>query len=370
MVLYLLHDVETFHHFAEDGVFAVQMGGATEGGIERNLLGGESFTLGMLHLHLFNEILHLTRGESSAPNDIELGTTAALLWVRPVVLARCCKGSPLVVYATAEFGFKGIAGTTDTESLTCRSILGIGVAALNHESLDDPMEERPVVIALANEFQEVVTVYGRLVIEAYHYVAHRGMDFHTLCLYSHGDKEQQAYDKVSVFRHDRCKVNEFFGKHKEKRREKVWRFARFFVISPTEKRSMMRMIKKIAPFIGLALMAAGCQESLEDRCEREAKEYTEKHCPTPVAKDVVMDSMTFDKMTHTITYAYTLSGQLDDTAVVKGAKSRELLLQEIKNSANLRLYKEAGYSFRYVYHSGKKKGTQLFDATFREADYR
>ncbi len=116
-------------------------------------------------------------------------------------------------------------------------------------------------------------------------------------------------------------------------------------------------------------MAVGCQESLEERCEREAREYTEKHCPTPVAKDVVMDSMTFDKTTHTITYAYTLTGQLDDSAVVEGAHSRDLLLQEIKNSANLRLYKEAGYSFRYVYHSGKKKGTQLLDATFRQSDY-
>ena len=80
-------------------------------------------------------------------------------------------------------------------------------------------------------------------------------------------------------------------------------------------------------------MAVGCQESLEERCEREAREYTEKHCPTPVAKDVVMDSMTFDKATHTITYAYTLTGQLDDSAVVEGAHSRDLLLQEIKNSA-------------------------------------
>ena len=135
---------------------------------------------------------------------------------------------------------------------------------------------------------------------------------------------------------------------------------------------MMRQgkMKKIALFIGAALMAVGCQESLEERCEREAREYTEKHCPTPVAKDVVMDSMTFDKATHTITYAYTLTGQLDDSAVVEGAHSRDLLLQEIKNSAHLRLYKEAGYSFRYVYHSGKKKGTQLLDATFHQSDYR
>ena len=120
-------------------------------------------------------------------------------------------------------------------------------------------------------------------------------------------------------------------------------------------------MKKIWIIIAVALVVTACQETLEERCEREAKEYTEKHCPTPIAKDIVMDS---------ITYAYTLSGQLDDSAVVNGSNSRELLLQEVKNSTNLKLYKEAGYSFRYIYHSQKKKGTQLLDATFREKDYR
>ena len=129
-------------------------------------------------------------------------------------------------------------------------------------------------------------------------------------------------------------------------------------------------MKRIVWLIGAALLLAACQESLEDRCQREAKEYTEKHCPTPVADDIVMDSMTFDKATHTIAYAYTLDGHLDDSAVVKGSNSRELLLQEVKNSTHLRIYKEAGYNFRYVYYSKKRKGTQLFDATFHEKDYR
>jgi ADP-ribose pyrophosphatase YjhB (NUDIX family) len=128
-------------------------------------------------------------------------------------------------------------------------------------------------------------------------------------------------------------------------------------------------MKRIWIIIAVALVVTACQETLEDRCEREAKEYTEKHCPTPIAKDIVMDSMTFDKATHTITYAYTLSGQLDDSAVVNGSNSRELLLQEVKNSTNMKLYKDAGFSFRYTYFSTKEKGTKLFEATFRKSDY-
>ena len=129
-------------------------------------------------------------------------------------------------------------------------------------------------------------------------------------------------------------------------------------------------MKKIVWIAAALVLMTACQESLEDRCEREAKEYTAKHCPALVGKNIVMDSMTFNKSTHTITYAYTLSGEIDDTAVINRVNSRELLLNEVKNSANLRLYKEAGYNFRYIYFSKKKKGTQLVDATFRQSDYR
>ena len=128
-------------------------------------------------------------------------------------------------------------------------------------------------------------------------------------------------------------------------------------------------MKKIVWIAAAIVLMTACQESLEDRCEREAKDYTAKHCPTLVAKNIVMDSMTFNKSTHTITYAYTLSGDIDDSAVVNGVNTRDLLLNEVKNSANLRLYKEAGYNFRYVYFSKKKKGTQLFNTTFRQSDY-
>ncbi len=119
-----------------------------------------------------------------------------------------------------------------------------------------------------------------------------------------------------------------------------------------------------------ALMAMGCQESLEDRCAREAKEYTEKHCPMMVEKNIVMDSMTFDKSSHVISYVYTLKNELDDTAVVNGSKSKGLLLEQVRNSANLKLYKDEGYGFRYVYFSQKNKGQKLLDVTFKEKDYK
>ena len=128
------------------------------------------------------------------------------------------------------------------------------------------------------------------------------------------------------------------------------------------------MKKTVVLLLSIVLLTA-CQESLEDRCAREAKEFTEKNCPRAVDKEIVLDSMAFEKSTHTISYLYTLMGTLDDPQRIDSKHFRELLLMEVKNSTNLKLYKDAGYSFRYCYYSEKENGTKLFEATFRESDY-
>lgn len=130
----------------------------------------------------------------------------------------------------------------------------------------------------------------------------------------------------------------------------------------------MKISKIALVIIGCCLLTA-CQESLEERCAREAREYTEKKCPMQIDKYTVMDSMSFVQSTHTIIYAYTLHDLLDDTIYLNKQNPRELLLKELKNSTSLKLYKEAGYSFCYTYRSAKNNGTKLFEATFHEKDY-
>lgn len=118
------------------------------------------------------------------------------------------------------------------------------------------------------------------------------------------------------------------------------------------------------------LMATGCQESLEERCQREAREYTKKHCPLRIDDYTVMDSMTFDKASHTIGYIYTLHGAADDSAAISKVQMHDLLLKEVRNSAHLKMYKEKGYSFRYTYYSAKTKGKRLLDTVLKAEDYR
>ena len=128
-------------------------------------------------------------------------------------------------------------------------------------------------------------------------------------------------------------------------------------------------MKKIFIVLMLSAIMAGCQESLEERGAREARDYTEKHCPAPVAHQVTMDSMTFDKATHTFGYYYSLNGTLDDSAYINQNDPYDMLLQQVKNSTNLKIYKEAGYNFRYIYNSTKHKGLNLFDRTFTPEEY-
>ena len=117
------------------------------------------------------------------------------------------------------------------------------------------------------------------------------------------------------------------------------------------------------------LTLTACQETLEERCEREARDFTEKKCPFRVDRSTVMDSMTFDRASLTLTYSYTLNGLLDDSAVVVRNNPRELLLGELKNATSLRLYKEAGYNFRYTFLSAANSGKVIYDITFRPNDY-
>ena len=128
-------------------------------------------------------------------------------------------------------------------------------------------------------------------------------------------------------------------------------------------------MKRITIVIIAALLLTACQETLEERCEREAREYTEKKCPALITENVTIDSMTFNKSSHTTTYYYTLDGVLDNAEALKEHDLKGMLLKELKNSTETLLYKEAGYNFRYVYFSTQKKGTKLFEATFRKKDY-
>ena len=128
-------------------------------------------------------------------------------------------------------------------------------------------------------------------------------------------------------------------------------------------------MKNLWVMVVLALTMTACQESLEDRCERETKEFTAKQCPLQMDSNTRIDSLTFERATHTIHYYYTLTGRADDEEVLKQINPAQLLKTELKNNTTMRVYKENKYGFAYTYHSEKDPQKVLFEITFTDKDY-
>lgn len=128
-------------------------------------------------------------------------------------------------------------------------------------------------------------------------------------------------------------------------------------------------MKKIFYTLFVACLLTACQESFEDRCVREAQEFTQKKCPAQINQNTVIDSMTFDKKTLTVNYYYTLSGAADNAMAIKQGQPYEKLLREVKNATALKGARDHGYNIRYVYRSQANAGMTLFEANFTPEDY-
>ena len=117
------------------------------------------------------------------------------------------------------------------------------------------------------------------------------------------------------------------------------------------------------------LLLTACQESLEDRCARETKEYTRKNCPAKMDNNSILDSLTFERETHTLHYYYRLTGFADRDGVMEEVDAAGALKQDLKNSTTLRVYKENKYRFAYTYRSEKDPKKVLLDFVFTDKDY-
>lgn len=128
-------------------------------------------------------------------------------------------------------------------------------------------------------------------------------------------------------------------------------------------------MNKVFFTLAAAMLAlASCQESLEDRCARECKEYNEKKCPAKVSENISIDSLVFERKSHTLHYYYTFSGEADNPEVIRKINPKKVLIDEVRNSTHVKTYKDAGYRFHYTYFSASSK-KKLADVLVTEKDY-
>lgn len=126
----------------------------------------------------------------------------------------------------------------------------------------------------------------------------------------------------------------------------------------------------VAVLVSMLVLSACHHTTLEDRAEQEAKEFTQRYCPTPVNNFQRTDSVNFDRKTHTFNYYYRLSGAADNPETIKKmrAKLRAALIDDLVDNTGSKTFKDQGYSFRYVFVSEKSKEV-LFEEELTKADY-
>lgn len=123
--------------------------------------------------------------------------------------------------------------------------------------------------------------------------------------------------------------------------------------------------------IALCLALTACSHtSLEDRAEQEARDFTERYCPTPVQNLQRTDSVTFDKASHTFKYHYTLTGAADNIEAINKVRDqlRPALLKDLVGNTQSKVFKEEGYSFQYIYRSATSKKV-LYELVLTAKDY-
>ena len=138
------------------------------------------------------------------------------------------------------------------------------------------------------------------------------------------------------------------------------------------KRILLPTFTAVALTAITALGFTACTESFEDRCRREAKEYSERECPRMVDAYIRMDSMTYVSEPAGFTYYYTVVGELDNDSLLTTEAIetfRAQLLESVRNDLHLKRYKDKGFILTYRYNSDST-GKVFIEAAFGPDDYR
>lgn len=126
---------------------------------------------------------------------------------------------------------------------------------------------------------------------------------------------------------------------------------------------------------GMALFAtASCQKSFDERLSEDAKEYTEKHCPSIIEPGQLLDSITYDPATRTLHQWHTFIGPLDTDEARQAIQQnpdalRNRIREHLCSDTKWQTCKEEGIVFLYHYRS-KETGTELLTVRLTTEDYR
>lgn len=108
--------------------------------------------------------------------------------------------------------------------------------------------------------------------------------------------------------------------------------------------------------------------TLEEQCAEMVKKER-RRLPRNVTTGVVLDSMKYDRRSHTLVYYHTMNDSIYTPEMISYGKSQlhQQLLVEISNSVALKRLKDEGLSFRYVYLASST-GEECMSLQFNNED--
>ena len=133
-------------------------------------------------------------------------------------------------------------------------------------------------------------------------------------------------------------------------------------------------MKKVLAFLclGTLLFCGACKrETKDEKFQRDFQQFTAKECPKFVDPYTRLDSACYDIESRTLSYHYTVQDVLDNDTIYTEelVESFQSDIQKgLKNSIDLKTYKDEGITFRYDYRSATT-GKMLMTLTFTKEDY-
>lgn len=126
-----------------------------------------------------------------------------------------------------------------------------------------------------------------------------------------------------------------------------------------------------AGLLGLLILLTGCKETMEQKLQREAREFTERNCPHVIDDYTTLDSATYEKADTCYTYHFTVKGALDIDSLYGDNLVSDLhdsYLSELKNNIEMKNLKEMGVTIQRIYRS-ESTGKPLLTLTFTKEEY-
>lgn len=124
--------------------------------------------------------------------------------------------------------------------------------------------------------------------------------------------------------------------------------------------------------LGTLIICGACKrETKDEKFKSDFEQFTHKECPKYVDPCTRLDSASYDIASRTLSYHYTVQDNLDDESLYTGEMNdafHDDILKGLKNSIQMKIYKDEGITFRYDYRS-ITTGKMLLELTFTKEDY-